>query len=416
MELTIEEKKDLKKTDFGYVPDEWKVYKFGDLILDMKGGASLSKRNYTDHGIKVIPKGGVGRGGLLNVDKEDQNYCSYEYYKKHLNNAVDKKYTIIVLRDLVPSGPNIGLMVNIESDETYILAQGVYGFRVNPELTIPEYLVHLSNSNQYRKLMQSILVGSTQVHVRNTTLTNVEIPLPPTLEEQQAIASALSDVDELIRSLDRLIQKKEAIKKGTMQQLLTGKKRLPGFDEEWAVVKSGEVVEYINGRAYSKHEWEDTGIPVVRLQNLTGSGERYYYSNLNLPEKNYMYEGDLIFMWSASFGPYIWKGPKAIYHYHIWKIDCNEDKIDKMFYYHKLVRLTEELKQTTSGSTMLHLTKAGMEKFKLNLPSLEEQKAIAQILSDMDRELQTLRQKREKYKQIKQGIMQELLTGKTRLV
>jgi len=328
--------------------------------------------------------------------------------------SLEKGDVLFVRSSVKPSG--VGLTTVVDEDlENAVYSGFLIRFREKGKL-YHDYKAYCFHDPGFRNRLIAKSSVSANTNINQESLKLLRIALPPTLSEQQAIATALSDVDELIRSLDELIQKKEAIKKGTMQQLLTGKKRLPGFDGEWEEVRSGDVVEYINGRAYSKHEWESKGTPVVRLQNLTGSGENYYYSNLNLPEKNYMYEGDLIFMWSASFGPYIWKGPKAIYHYHIWKIDCDKDKIDKKFYYHKLVKLTEELKQTTSGSTMLHLTKAGMEKFKLNLPPLKEQKAIAQILSDMDREIQVLRQKREKARQIKQGMMQELLTGKTRLV
>lgn len=180
---------------------------------------------------------------------------------------------------------------------------------------------------------------------------------------------------------------------------------------DWIVLPQKDAVKYINGRAYSINEWESSGIPVVRLQNLTQRGGRFYYSNLNLPEYQYMYKGDLIFMWSASFGPYIWWGDKAIFHYHIWKIECNNKITDKQFYYHKLVQLTEELKKGTSGSTMLHLTKDGMEKYLFALPpSLEEQKAIATALSDVDELIANLDKLITKKKAIKQGAMQQLLT------
>lgn len=183
--------------------------------------------------------------------------------------------------------------------------------------------------------------------------------------------------------------------------------------KDWIVLPQKDAVKYINGRAYSITEWETSGVPVVRLQNLTQRGGRFYYSNLNLPEYQYMYKGDLIFMWSASFGPYIWWGDKAIYHYHIWKIECNSKITDKKFYYHKLVQLTEELKKGTSGSTMLHLTKAGMENYLFALPpTLQEQKAIATALSDVDALISQLEALIAKKKAIKQGAMQELLTPK----
>lgn len=258
---------------------------------------------------------------------------------------------------------------------------------------------------------------------------------PRAKHEQTAIANALSDVDALISELEKLIAKKQAIKTATMQQLLTGRTRLPLFalredgtpkgtkpselgeiPEDWEVVTLGTASSFINGRAYSLHEWENSGTPVIRLQNLTGRGDEYYYSNLQLPEKQYCKSGDLLFMWSATFGPVIWRGPKAIYHYHIWKIAC-EVGYGQSYLFYLLDDMTEKLKRSSSsGGTMLHVTKEKMESTKAAFPSYEEQTAIATILSDMDAEIQALEQRLGKTRQIKQGMMQELLTGKTRLV
>ncbi|MEX2232322.1 MAG: restriction endonuclease subunit S [Cyclobacteriaceae bacterium] len=178
---------------------------------------------------------------------------------------------------------------------------------------------------------------------------------------------------------------------------------------DWILCRQEEIVRYINGRAYKLSEWENYGTPVIRLQNLTGSGETYYYSNLKLPEQQYVNRGDLIFMWSATFGPFIWSGPKAIYHYHIWKVECRA-KVDKLFYYHKLVELTESLKKETNGSTMLHITKGEMEKYVLAIPPTKaEQTAIATALSDTDALITSLEKLIAKKRNIKQGAMQELL-------
>ncbi len=256
----------------------------------------------------------------------------------------------------------------------------------------------------------------------------------PTLQEQTAIANVLSDSDALIDALEQLIAKKQAIKSATMQQLLTGRTRLPAFalrpdgtpkgykpselgeiPEDWEVVSLGDASQFINGRAYALHEWESSGVPVIRLQNLTGRGDEYYYSNLQLPERQYCDFGDLLFMWSATFGPVIWKGSKAIYHYHIWKIECKSGN-NKAFLFYLLGDMTERLKNSSSsGGTMLHVTKEKMESTKSIFPSIEEQTAIATILSDMDNELQALTQKLEKARALKQGMMQQLLTGKIRL-
>ncbi len=241
------------------------------------------------------------------------------------------------------------------------------------------------------------------------------VALPP-LPEQRAIAEALSDMDGLLAALDRLIAKKRDLKQAAMQQLLTGQTRLPGFHGEWSSKKLGDIASLINGRAYALHEWESSGTPVIRLQNLTGRGEDFYYSNLTLPERQYCEHGDLLFMWSATFGPIIWRGPKAIFHYHIWKVLCHEECLDKGYFFHFLTDVTERLRgSSTSGGTMLHLTKSGMESMTMVVPSYLEQNAIAEVLSDMDAELASLEQRREKTRALKQGMMQELLTGRVRL-
>lgn len=182
--------------------------------------------------------------------------------------------------------------------------------------------------------------------------------------------------------------------------------------EDWEVEVLGKYAELINGRAYSLYEWEKRGIPVIRLQNLTG-GDNYYFSTLKLPAKNYCNSGDLLYMWSATFGPFIWKGVKAIFHYHIWKIETNNEFLDKTYLYYKLEEITEGLKKTASnGGTMLHITKSFMDALQIPLPPLPEQQAIAQTLSDTDTWIESLEKLIDKKKLIKQGAMQNLLTQK----
>lgn len=147
--------------------------------------------------------------------------------------------------------------------------------------------------------------------------------------------------------------------------------------EDWSVTPLHEISNFINGRAYKLTEWEEFGIPVIRLQNLTG-GEEYYYSNLELPPKQYCNYGDLLYMWSATFGPHIWNGEKAIYHYHIWKVEPRSGISDRLFLYYKLDEITRELKNRISrGGTMLHVTKESMTKTQIAIPPHSEQRAIA---------------------------------------
>ncbi|MFV7500183.1 restriction endonuclease subunit S [Acinetobacter pittii] len=175
------------------------------------------------------------------------------------------------------------------------------------------------------------------------------------------------------------------------------------YPKNWDIEPLKNSINLINGRAYALHEWESSGIPVIRLQNLTGSSENYYYSNLNLPEKNYCYSGDLLYMWSATFGPYIWSGEKAIFHYHIWKLGISS-RNDKDYIYHLLNNISENLKKTASnGGTMLHITKGFMDELLLPLPPFDEQQKIAQALTDADNYISALEKLIEKKKQLKEA-------------
>ena len=245
----------------------------------------------------------------------------------------------------------------------------------------------------------------------------------PTISEQKKIAEILSSVDRSIEATDKLIAKLTDLKKALMQELFTkgiGHTKfkdspLGKIPEEWEVVRQGEVATFFNGRAYKLTEWETTGTPVIRLQNLTGSGKDYYYSNLVLPEQQYCYKGDLLYMWSASFGPHIWNGDKAIFHYHIWKIKTEESRLDEKYFYFLLYDITIKMMNESHGSTMLHVTKEGMERLTIKLPPISEQAEIASILSANDSKIVKAKSRLNKLQDMKKGLMQDLLTGKVRM-
>ncbi|WP_085609583.1 restriction endonuclease subunit S [Vibrio parahaemolyticus] len=178
----------------------------------------------------------------------------------------------------------------------------------------------------------------------------------------------------------------------------------------WKLCKQSDVSTFYNGRAYKLSEWETEGTPVIRLQNLTGTGNEYYYSNLKLPEHQYANNGDLLYMWSATFGPKIWQGEKAIYHYHIWKVVCKDDLLDQSFMYYNLDFITESMKSKTNGSTMLHFTKKGMEEHEILLPPLAEQQKIAEVLSTVDKKIDLIDQKIAETEKLKTGLMQKLFS------
>jgi len=148
----------------------------------------------------------------------------------------------------------------------------------------------------------------------------------------------------------------------------------------WKRYRFSDCLQLINGRAYGQSELLCSGdFKVVRIQNLNG-GSNWYYSNLELPEEKYCHDGDLLFAWSATFGPYTWRGPKAIFHYHIWKVIPKPDILDDKFAYLLLHWVTAAIRSEAHGVAMLHFTKEAMEGYEILLPSLKDQNRIADRL------------------------------------
>ena len=196
---------------------EWREKTLGNFIESYRGGAPLTPSDFvTNSNYEIIPKKAINEGMWLNI--ENSTYCTEEFYKNNEQSVVDKTHLITTLRDLVPTGPTIGYIVKYNSEKIYILAQGVYGIKLKDTL-VPDFLIHFSNTNKYRKLINAIMVGSTQVHVRNGDFFKIPICIPSRKEEQQKIANCLSSLDDLITAQSRKIETLKAHKKGLMQQL-----------------------------------------------------------------------------------------------------------------------------------------------------------------------------------------------------
>jgi len=176
------------------------------------------------------------------------------------------------------------------------------------------------------------------------------------------------------------------------------------------MVRLGDVCELINGRAYSAHELLSEGTPVLRVGNFF-TNDKWYYSNLNLEEKKYCDNGDLLYAWSASFGPRIWQGAKVIFHYHIWKVDV-ADKIIKQFLYYVLENETVKIKAASHGTTMPHITKTAMEKHSIPLPPLEEQKQIAALFQSIETAMEQVDGQERKLLQLKNKLLRDLFSDK----
>jgi len=269
--------------------------------------------------------------------------------------------------------------------------------------------------------------GSTFPSVDGASFRNLIVPIPPPTE-QRAIAQALSDVDGLIGALDKLIAKKRAIKQAAMQQLLTGKTRLPGFSGEWTHTTAGEVGHFRGGNGFPvRFQGASEGkYPFYKVSDMNNVGNEVVMQNSN----NYVSEatrssigatvfpsGCIVF---AKVGAAVFLERKRILgspsciDNNMMAYEVDDSVADRHFIHALLssIRLGD-LVETTALPALGSRQLSAME---LRLPPLIEQKAIATVLSDMDAEIAALERRREKTKQIKQGMMQQLLTGRIRLV
>ncbi len=180
--------------------------------------------------------------------------------------------------------------------------------------------------------------------------------------------------------------------------------------ERWTAVKLKEICRVINGRAYKNTEFKEQGTPIVRIQNLSKSGKTVY-SDLKLADDKLIDKEDFIYAWSATFGPYIWRGPESIYHYHIWKMDVNEEIVSRYFLYLSMFRKTEKMKNAGTGSIFTHLTKKIMEDQDILIatPALNER--IKYILESAFKMMTTLETETEELLQIQNVFLPKLLSG-----
>ena len=184
--------------------------------------------------------------------------------------------------------------------------------------------------------------------------------------------------------------------------------------QEWEVKFFKDVCTFLNGRAYKQEELLSQGkYPVLRVGNFF-TNTNWYYSDLELDKDKYAVEGDLLYAWSASFGPRFWNGEKVIYHYHIWKVVISSI-IDKLFLYDYLEMDARKLYNQIQGGTMAHITKGDMEQRYILVPPMEEQRKIAEILGMWDEAIEKQSRLIEKLELRKRALMQRLLTGRTRL-
>ena len=410
MGVVAEEKKEFKKTEVGWIPEDWNINKFGELvsIRNQKVFASYNLQGLVCIDLEHIAP---ADGNLLLKRKESSSKSiKYRFYPND-----------VLFGRLRPYLRKYWL-----SDCEGICSTEIWPFIVNQNKAHSIFVYSVIQSNRFIEAA-SISYGTHMPRADWDVLSALDIALP-TLKEQEAIAEALSDVDDLIRSLDALIEKKQAIKKGAMQQLLTGKKRLPGFSGEWEVKKLGDIGKFCSGNGFPLQHQGDLGgkYPFFKVSDMNNKGNQVIFNYAN----NYISEttrkklnskvfpsGSIVF---AKIGAAIFLERKR----YLIRPSCIDNNLmafvfDTNSYNVNFIYslfLNTKIGELANTTALPSLSSKDISKIVFIVPGIQEQKAIAEVLSNIDNEIQALQKKRDKYKQIKQGMMQELLTGKTRLI
>ena len=251
------------------------------------------------------------------------------------------------------------------------------------------------------------LVGSSRYKLTAESLSQVRIEITEQ-SEQEKIGELFKSIEELLTLYERKLKLLSQAKKYFLDNLFAEKEypnlRFKEFTDAWEQRKLGKVATFINGRAYKQNELLDSGkYKVLRVGNFY-TNDSWYYSNLELADKYYIDKGDLVYTWSATFGPHIWNGEKVIYHYHIWKIELSKF-LDRYFTLQILEADKAKLLANTNGSTMIHVTKKGMESKVISLPTIEEQKQIGLYLTEFDTLIALYENKKQNLIEIKKSLL-----------
>lgn len=402
-----------KQTEIGAIPEDWDFCKLGSLC-SIHG--RIGFRGYT---VKDIVTKGNGAISLSpsNIINGKITYCNNTYiswFKYHESPEIKVRENDILI---VKTGSTVGktaIVKNLNEKAT-----------INPQFVVlknimcnSQLLSYIIANNIIQNQIKAFIVGGAIPTLSQEKIANFSIPISKNIFEQKRITAALTSIDNLITSLSALIEKKKLIKQGTMQQLLTAKRRLPGFSDPWVEKKLGEIGALSMCKRIFQEETSETGdVPFYKIGTFGKVADSYisfkkYRSFKNL--YRFPNKGDILISAAGTIGRTVVYDGKPSYFQDsniVW-LSHDESQITNVY----LLYLYENIEWNTENTTVARLYNGNFNNTIIFLPSLSEQTAIANVLTSMDNEIASLEAKKAKYETIKQGMMQQLLTGKIRLI
>jgi type I restriction enzyme S subunit len=409
-----------KQTEVGMIPEDWRTKSIGDLQPFVTSGSRGWAAFYGNYGSPFIRITNLTRGSIY-LDLTDLRFVNLPA------NDTEGARTQLQTADLLISiTADIGIIgyVSARVPMPAYINQHIALVRFDSSITNPKFISYFLASEKPQKLFRTFTDAGAKAGMNLTTVKQVCIALPPTKAEQEAIAEALSDAEALIESLEQLLAKKRHLKQGAMQELLTGKNRLPGFTGKWEVKRLGDVAAMGSGGTppSSVLDYYDGDIPWVSISDMTKGGKVILSTDRNLTHRGFVNStaqmfpsGTVLYAMYASLGECSIAGIEVCSSQAILGIRPH-GSLNNEFLYYFLTSLKPIVKSMGQQGTQANLNKGMVQDFRFLFPTLPEQTAIAAILSDMDAEIAALEAKLAKARQLKQGMMQELLTGRIRLI
>jgi type I restriction enzyme S subunit len=423
-----------KRTEVGMLPEDWMigpVYSLaGESNSRFDDGDWVEAEFLETSGVRLLQTGNIGVGEF--IDKVAKKYISDASFDRLGCKGVEPG-DLLICRLADPVGR--ACIVPELADSRLITAVDVTIFRPLPHVADTNYLLQVFCTQRWLSQVADRCGGSTRSRIARGQLAKIKVPLPP-LPEQRAIAEALGDVDGLLGGLDALLAKKHAIKQAAMQQLLTGKTRLPGFSGERKTVRLGEHAEFLRTGSNSRAELTVTGsVQYLHYGDIHTSAQVHIEPRTAIMPclpfglartLNRLREGDVVFVDASEdldgVGKSVEIGSVAqaevVAGLHTIAVRFDNSVLANGFkaYLQFCPQFREHLRRLAAGTKVYATNRSHIASAEIRLPGVREQTAIAAVLSDMDAEIEALEHRRDKTRAIKQGMMQQLLTGRVRLV
>ena len=405
---------DCFQTETGPLPAEWRITRLGDCLTSRPSyGINAAAVAYSDRLPTYIRITDISEDGRFapSPRMSVRSPLAHDYFLADGD--------IVFAR----TGGSVGKSYRYDpADGALVYAGFLICVRPDPGKLLPAFAAAYATTGPYWRWVRLMSMRSGQPGINGQEYAQLPIPLPP-LAEQRAIAAALSDVDALLAGLDRLIAKKRDLKQAAMQQLLTGQTRLPGFQGEWEQARLGQIAKIQRGaspRPIDSPVWfdENSSVGWVRISDVTRAGmfldeTTQRLSSLGVAHSRPVASGSLIMSICATVGrPGITKIDVCI---HDGFVVFDGLTAEQRFVYYVLKWIEPAWSKHGQTGSQMNLNTGLINGAEVLLPPRDEQVAIAAALTDMDAELAALESRRDKTRALKQGMMQELLTGRTRL-